>query len=151
MGLAVDVYYPLPRLLAALADFRTEFPSVAFRLYVEALGAVAERVLAGSAQLGILATLPELPAGLEGYALPPVKVVAVAAPTHPLALQAGPIERAALRPHTQLVLTDRSALTAGKDYAVLSDARGGYPIWRETHHAVGGHGLGLYAAAFDTG
>lgn len=122
LALAVDVYYPLPMLLAALADFKAEFPSVAFRLYVEALGAVAERILAGSAQLGILATLPELPAGLEGYALPPVKVVAVAAPRHPLAQQAGPIERAALRPHTQLVLTDRSALTAGKDYAVLSDA-----------------------------
>ena len=120
LALAVDVYYPLPALLAALSDFSAAFPSVAFKLYVEALGAVAERVLAGSAQLGILATLPELPPGLEGYALPPVKVLAVAAPSHALAHHSGTLDRASLIDQTQLVLTDRSALTAGKDYAVLS-------------------------------
>jgi DNA-binding transcriptional LysR family regulator len=44
----------------------------------------------------------------------------VAAPDHPLAKIDGPIETHVLHQHVQLVLTDRSALTAGRDYGVLS-------------------------------
>ncbi|GGP26662.1 LysR family transcriptional regulator [Silvimonas amylolytica] len=120
LALAVDVYFPLSRLLDCLNDFRATFPSVTFRLYVEALGAVAERVLAGSAQLGILATLPELPSGLDGFSMPPIRVLAVASPDHPLVKYAGALDRATLQEHVQLVLTDRSALTEGRDYGVIS-------------------------------
>ena len=44
----------------------------------------------------------------------------VVAPDHPLAAIEGPIETHVLHQHVQLVLTDRSALTAGRDYGVLS-------------------------------
>jgi DNA-binding transcriptional LysR family regulator len=47
-------------------------------------------------------------------------MIAVAAPTHPLAQVAGPIGQALARDHIQLVLTDRSQLTAGRDFGVLS-------------------------------
>ncbi|MDR3427319.1 MULTISPECIES: LysR family transcriptional regulator [Silvimonas] len=120
LALAVDVYYPLQQLLGCLNDFRAAFPSVTFKLYVEALGAVAERVLSGSAQLGILATMPELPDGLDGFSLAPIRVIAVASPDHPLVKYAGALDRATLQEHVQLVLTDRSALTEGKDYGVIS-------------------------------
>jgi DNA-binding transcriptional LysR family regulator len=48
-----------------------------------------------------------------------VKLVPVAAPTHPLAMMPGPIGPAA-HDHIQLVLTDRSTLTQGRDFGVLS-------------------------------
>src|SRR5690606_27674425 len=48
-----------------------------------------------------------------------VKLVPVAAPSHPLAKEA-PLAPGAVRKHLQLVLTDRSPLTAGHDFAVLS-------------------------------
>jgi DNA-binding transcriptional LysR family regulator len=49
-----------------------------------------------------------------------VKLVAVAAPGHPLANLGVPISAALTRDHIQLVLTDRSALTAGRDFGVVS-------------------------------
>jgi DNA-binding transcriptional LysR family regulator len=49
-----------------------------------------------------------------------VKLVPVAAPSHPLALMEGPVLAAAARDQLQLVLTDRSALTQGRDFGVLS-------------------------------
>src|SRR5258706_278415 len=44
----------------------------------------------------------------------------VPAPDHPLALHAGPVSAAMTRDHIQLVLTDRSTLTQGRDFGVLS-------------------------------
>jgi DNA-binding transcriptional LysR family regulator len=49
-----------------------------------------------------------------------VKLVPVAAPTHPLAQMQAPIATQAARDHIQLVLTDRSTLTQGRDFGVLS-------------------------------
>ena len=48
-----------------------------------------------------------------------VPLVPVAAPQHPLA-QPGPIAPGSARDHVQLVLTDRSILTEGQDFAVHS-------------------------------
>jgi DNA-binding transcriptional LysR family regulator len=47
-------------------------------------------------------------------------LVPVVAPGHPLAEINGPIETHVLYNHVQLVLTDRLALTAGRDYGVFS-------------------------------
>jgi DNA-binding transcriptional LysR family regulator len=120
VSLVVDVMLPATRLVKALDDFRRAFPTVALRLEVEALGAVTERVLAGSVAFGISGPL-ELASDLivRGPA-GSVKLIAVAAPTHPLADVTSPIGAAQARDHIQLVLSDRSALTAGRDFGVLS-------------------------------
>jgi DNA-binding transcriptional LysR family regulator len=52
-------------------------------------------------------------------------MVMVASPHHPLGADTGPIGVDRLGQHVQLVLTDRSALSAGREFGVLS-AR----IWR---------------------
>src|SRR5436309_14272882 len=44
----------------------------------------------------------------------------VASPTHPLASLKGPIPARVLAQHRQLVLTDRSELSQGKDFGVFS-------------------------------
>ena len=49
-----------------------------------------------------------------------VDLIPVVAPDHPLAALEGPIDTHVLHRHVQLVLTDRSSLTAGRDYGVLS-------------------------------
>jgi len=116
----LDAVYPIKVFAQILAEFREQFPPVSVRLYVEALGSVAEKVLDGTCGLGVIATLPELPPGLASRSLPPVTMIPVAAPTHPLAQTKELISAADAQEHIQIVLSDRSRLTAGRDFLVVS-------------------------------
>lgn len=120
VAIAVDVMLPAEKVVAALEAFRTTFPTVNLRLYVEALGAVAQLVLDGVASVGVSGPLPRRLDALEQDAVTMVKLIAVAAPTHPLAQRKGKLNAAIAREHVQLVLTDRSKLTEGQDFSVLS-------------------------------
>jgi DNA-binding transcriptional LysR family regulator len=119
VSLVVDVMLPAKRLVRALDEFRTKFPTVALRLRVEALGAVTEAVLEGLAAFGMSGPLPIESDALTRGPAGSIKLVPVAAPGHPLAQQ-GKIAAVRLRDHVQLVLTDRSALTQGRDFGVLA-------------------------------
>lgn len=122
LAVAVDVFFPMPRLLQVLAEFRAQYPSVPVHLRTEALGAVAQLVDEGVVQFGISEPL-SFPAGIERSRLMSIDLVTVCAAEYPLASQsaAGPLSLAQLRQYTQLVLTDRSQLTAGVDMAVAGD------------------------------
>jgi DNA-binding transcriptional LysR family regulator len=120
MSLVVDVMLPICQLVDALRAFQATFPTVPVRLHIEALGAVRQRVLDGAATLGVNGPLHEQHEGLETIPLAGVKLIPVASPGHPLA-QPGKHEIGALRDHIQLVLTDRSSLTAGQDFGVHSE------------------------------
>lgn len=119
LSFAVDVMVPVSVLASLLSAFQVMFPSVPLRLHVEALGAVAALVLEGKATLAIagpdILDMPELQRETIGR----VELVPVAAPSHPLA-KAGMILPGESRKHLQLVLTDRSPLTAGRDFSVFS-------------------------------
>jgi len=119
VGLAVDVMLPAERLALLLRGFRAQFPTVSLRLHVEALGAVAAHVLEGRAGLGIAGPVAAQAEGLDRVAAGAVRLVPVAAPDHPLA-RARKLAPGAGREHIQLVLTDRSPLTEGRDFAVQS-------------------------------
>ncbi|HET8612598.1 MAG TPA: LysR family transcriptional regulator [Sphingomonas sp.] len=118
--LAVDVMLPTAWLARVLDAFHHDFPTVALRLHVEALGAVAALVLEGRAVIGVSGPLAAELEALDRRALGSVPLVPVAAPSHPLAREK-PLQPGAGREHVQLVLTDRSPLTAGRDFSVLSD------------------------------
>ncbi len=118
--LAVDVMVPIERLVGALHEFAASFPTVALRLHVEALGAVVQLVLARTCTLGISGWMALLHDGLERHPLDGIVMVPVVSPRHRLASLDGPIAVAALRDETQLVLSDRSRLTEGQDFGVLS-------------------------------
>ncbi len=120
VALAVDVFFPTACLVDLLRRFRDAFPAVTVRLEIEALGAVAERVIDGRSMLGILGTLPTTPPNLLRVTLPSVMVVGVVAPEHPLAALKGRIPDTLLAQQTQLVLSDRSELTARQDFSVHS-------------------------------
>lgn len=119
VDLAVDVMVPPDRLGAILRDFAHRFPTVPLRLHVEALGAVNALVLAGDAVLGISGPLHGPLDALDWVDAGATELIPVAAPTHPLARRAR-ISPDDARAHVQLVLTDRSPLTAGQDFSVLS-------------------------------
>ncbi|HEY1147237.1 MAG TPA: LysR family transcriptional regulator [Pseudoduganella sp.] len=120
LSVTVDVMFPIARLTEAVRSFHSEFPNTPLRLGVEALGAVVQPVLDGSARLGIVGSFPEAPAGCDSQFLFAVPAVVVAAPGHPLAAIRGTITRRVATRHVQLILTDRSALTAGRDFGVMS-------------------------------
>lgn len=119
VALAVDVMLPSATVASILRDFQTAFPTVDLRLHVEALGAIAALVWEGKADLGVagpdIVDLPEL----DRLAVGSVAMVPVAAPAHPLAQQS-PIALGEARKHLQLVLTDRSPLTEGRNFSVVS-------------------------------
>jgi DNA-binding transcriptional LysR family regulator len=119
VSLVVDVMLPADRLGVVLRAFRTQFPTVSLRLHVEGLGAVAALVLDGRADLGIAGPVGAVMEGLTRCTAGAVSLVPVAAPDHPLARMSRLVPGAA-REHIQLVLTDRSPLTEGRDFAVNS-------------------------------
>jgi DNA-binding transcriptional LysR family regulator len=120
VSLVVDALFPTELIVAALGEFQRRFASVQIRILVESLGATAQAVLDGKADLAVAmefaSTLPDLETTQIGV----VELVPVAAPGHALAKINGPIAREVLRDHVQLVLSDRSKLTEGKDYGVFT-------------------------------
>lgn len=114
LAVVVDVMFPSTCLAASLQDFAERFPSVALTLHIEALGAVADLVLRGQATLGVAGPLAaELP-GLSRDYIGSVELLPVAAPSHRL------VHGGALGDEVQLVLTDRSDLSQGRDFSVMS-------------------------------
>jgi len=120
LSVAVDVMFPIERLTEAVRSFHREFPGTPLRLAVEALGAVVQPMLAGHARIAIMGSFPDVPPGCKTEYLLAVPATVVVAPDHPLAALPMPVSRAELSRHVQLILTDRSELTAGRDFGVLS-------------------------------
>lgn len=124
LTLVVDAMFPMPSLFVALSAFDQRFPTVQTRLYVESMGATVKTVLDGRADLGIVIDFANVSNELAAVAMDAIELVPVAAPTHPLMLlqkQSGQtLEDEDLRDHLQLVLTDRSELTKGRDNGVVS-------------------------------
>jgi DNA-binding transcriptional LysR family regulator len=120
VSLVVDVMLPAKKLVRALDEFRKRFPTVALRLRVEALGAVTQAVMDGSASFGVSGPLELSSDLLTRGPAGSVKLLAVAAPDHPLALLKAPLGAAQAREHVPLGRTDRSALTHGRDFGVVS-------------------------------
>jgi DNA-binding transcriptional LysR family regulator len=120
LSVVVDVLFPIAAITEAAKEFRVKFPGTPLRLYVEALGAAYQPVLDGIAGFGIVGSLPLLPSSLTAERLPGVAMVMVAAREHPLAGYKGVIPKAELARHVQLVLTDRSSLSKGREFGVMS-------------------------------
>ncbi len=120
IGLVVDVMFPTARLVAVLESFAKQFPTVALRLRIEALGAVVDQVLERACGLGISGPMGVRAEAVERRPLCQIELIPVCAPTHPLARLPSPPTGSALHEHIQLVLSDRSRLTDGQEYGVVS-------------------------------
>jgi DNA-binding transcriptional LysR family regulator len=125
LSVVFDVVYPMSALTAAVGLFRRKFATTSLRLYVEALGGVLQAVQNGSCSIGVVGTLPAIPDSFHREALCDVSFVTVVAPNHSLAAMRGAVSNRELARHVQLVLTDRTPLTEGQNFGVLSPL-----IWR---------------------
>lgn len=142
LSITSDVMVPFDLLARVLGEFDTRFPGVKVQLQIEALGAVAAHLYEGVADLAILCSLPVPPDDLTILAMGHVSLVPVASSRHPLAAVEGRIDETALRDHRQIVLTDRSAISRGRDFNVYSPL-----TWRVADlgakHALIRQGLGF--------
>jgi DNA-binding transcriptional LysR family regulator len=120
LSVVIDVFFPMEAITDAAKDFGLLFPGVPLRLYVEAIGGPYKLVLDGKCSLGVVGPLPILQSSLTSERLAGVEIVMVAAREHPLARIAGPIPQKELSRHVQLILTDRSDLSAGREFGVMS-------------------------------
>lgn len=120
VSIAVDVMFPNCRLVSALQAFQQQFPTVGLRLRIEALGAVMHLVGERICQIGITGPMLDFADTFQHKQLGFITMIPVAAPAHPLAQIEGIIPTDVARDHTQLVLTDRSQLTAGQNFGVIA-------------------------------
>jgi DNA-binding transcriptional LysR family regulator len=120
VSIVVDVMFPMFVLTHAIGDFQAHFPDTALRVHVEALGAVMQPVLDGRCAFAVMGALPDMPVTLVREQLQSLRLIHVAAADHPLAALVGPVPTEELARHVQLVLTDRSSLTAGREFGVFS-------------------------------
>ncbi len=119
LAVAIDVMFPIGVFARAVQDFHDAFPDTVLRVEVETLGAVLQPVLDGRCSLAVAGFLPEVPPQLVQERLLSIRLVTVVAPQHPLAREAAPIPRERLAEQVQLVLTDRSDLTKGREFGVV--------------------------------
>lgn len=120
LGVAVDVMYPMDALTRAATASREKYPYTPLRLYVEALGGVIKPVLDRTCSIGVIGSLPVVPDELFTEALLEIPFVTVVSPNHALAGLRRTVSTSAIAKHVQLVLTDRTTLSEGRDYSVLS-------------------------------
>lgn len=149
VSVAISVMVPIHATVDVLREFRDRFPYVSLRLDTGELGTMLELVASGKSTIGIGGSVLKQDDALVIERIGHSFMMPVAAPTHSLARMERPLTLADVREEVQLVVTDASSLTDGKDFNVLS-----YKTWRvsdiATKHQLirGGLGWGGLPASF---
>lgn len=141
LSIAISVLVPTSAMLDVLRDFQRQFPSVSLRLEVGELGRLVELVLSGKATIGIGGALSRQDDTLIIERLGHNFMLPTAAADHPLAKRKGTLSLQDIREETQIVVSDGSDLTQGRDFNVFS-----FKTWRvsdmATKHQMIRGGLG---------
>jgi DNA-binding transcriptional LysR family regulator len=125
LAFAVDPLFPTEILMGSLRALQDAFPCLSVTLLTEGLGATEQRLRDGQARFAIYCILATGADDLEADFLTHIAMVPVVAASHPLASEPGPLTRDVLERQIQLVLTDRSPLTANLKGSIYSSR-----IWR---------------------
>lgn len=124
LSLAVDAMFPNPLLMGCLKRLSREFPDLPVNVFTEGLGGAEQRIRDHTARLGLYSWRPAQD-DLASEFVAALTMVPVVAAAHPLAKVKGPITRAIVEEQVQLVLTDRTQITARFSGGVISRR-----IWR---------------------
>jgi DNA-binding transcriptional LysR family regulator len=120
LSVVMDVMYPIDAVTQLAKEFRQHYPGVALRVYVEALGGAIQPVIDEHCSVGIVGSLPHVLPQMAYERLAGITFLMVCASDHPLASHQGKIPKDVLARHTQIVLTDRSDLSKGREFGVMS-------------------------------
>ncbi|WP_209888764.1 LysR family transcriptional regulator [Rhizobium leguminosarum] len=141
VSVAISVMVPSRAVVDVLHEFREKFPSVSLNLNVGELGMVMDLVMSGKATIGIGGAVLKQDDSIVTERIGHSFMMPVAASNHPLAGIDRPLTLGDVREEVQLVVTDASGLTKGRDFNVLS-----YKTWRvsdiATKHQLIKAGLG---------
>ncbi|MCT8989080.1 LysR family transcriptional regulator [Chelativorans sp. SCAU2101] len=124
ISLATSVMVPSEAVVASLRAFREKFPAVSLKLTVGELGMVVDLVLSGKADVGLSGSLLKQDDRITAEKIGRSFMVPVAAVDHPLGRIKRPLTIADVREEVQIVVTDTSGITRGRNFNVLS-----YKTW----------------------
>jgi len=126
LTLAVEAMFPNAVLMESLKVLTRAFPDLPVTVFTEALGGGEQRLRDGAARLALYP--PRTLASDQDFVtefFAAVPMVPVVASDHPLAREKEPLGRDVLADHVQLVLTDRTQITARFSAGVISRR-----VWR---------------------
>ncbi|HYF60461.1 MAG TPA: LysR family transcriptional regulator [Burkholderiaceae bacterium] len=123
LTVAVEPFVPLAVIGRALRQLHAAHSSVRIRVVIEERARALELMDAGKIQLGVLIQVAAMTNEYEVAHCTEHDLVAVAAPTHPLARMGGVISSDELRSHLQLVWTPLSAALDSPDLGVYATDR----------------------------
>jgi hypothetical protein len=69
LSVVVDAFYPIHAITQVAREFRQQYPGVALRIFVEALGTAIQPVIDGRCSAGIVGPLPVIPGTLTNEQL----------------------------------------------------------------------------------
>ncbi len=131
---AVDIVFPTWLLLKCFAEFAGERPEIHLELYETVLGGTEEALAKRRVEFAIGSSLPQ---GFAGDVLMPVRVVCMAAPSHPLHQLGRELTLEDLRRHRHIVIRD-SGEQRVRSAGWLNELR-----WTVSNKATSIHAVGL--------
>ena len=141
LSVAISVMVPSEVVVRVLHAFRGRYPTVSLSITVGELGFVVDSVANGSATVGFGGAVVKKNDLVVAERIGQSFMIPVAAADHPIGKLKRQLTLADVRNETQLVVSDASGLTRGRDFNVLS-----FKIWRvsdvATKHMFIRSGLG---------
>jgi DNA-binding transcriptional LysR family regulator len=131
LSVSVDMMFPVTILIGAMQGFESEFPGTSLRIQMDVLGSVLQPLIDDRCSFAIVGTLPGIPSHYLQKSILEVPYVLVAAQGHALAQHRSDGADMPFDEHVQIVLSDRSGLSDGRQYCVFSSK-----IWSVADLAV---------------
>ena len=125
LTLAVDNLFPTRPLLASLKALAERFPDLSVTLHTAPIFAAERKLREGGANLALCGLRPGTGNDLVARPVTAIEMIPVAAPSHPLGQDQGPLSRDTLSRHVQLILTDPFAPPDAPSFGVVSPR-----VWR---------------------
>ena len=122
LTISVDTLYPMQEVARAISRVRDDFKAVGIRVWAEPMGGPLDALRNNRCKLAVMVGEDFRDPRIKFEPLASIKQVAVVASTHPLALAytGHPLELMEMADHLQIVLTDPSDISAGRDFGVIS-------------------------------